>query len=133
MASYEGGQDIRERTFQLAVRVVNLCKYLDDQPGIARVLAHQLIRSGTSVGANLEEAKAGTSRADFIAKCDIALKESRETHYWLRLLAATDLAAQARLTDLLSECDQVSRILGAIVASGSKNRKPPPHSGNGTN
>lgn len=125
MHTYTDGQDIRERSFQMAVRAVNLCRHLDRQPGPGQIIARQLIRSGTSVGANLEEAQAGTSRADFAAKCDISLKEARETHYWLRLLAATDLASQARLTDLLDECDQIARILGAIVASARNRRRPP--------
>ena len=64
---------------------------LKSAPGVGRTLSGQLLRAGTSVGANLEEAQAGQSRADFISKNAIALKEARETHYWLRLLVASAL------------------------------------------
>ena len=75
--------DITERTFEFAVQVVKLCQVLDEQPGAGRTLSRQLIRSGTSIGANVEEAQSGQSRADFISKLQIALKEARETRYWL--------------------------------------------------
>jgi four helix bundle protein len=78
-------KDIRERAFELAVRIIKACQFLDEQLGVGRTLGKQLIRSGTSIGANLEEAQAGQSRADLISKNAIALKEARETHYWLRL------------------------------------------------
>jgi four helix bundle protein len=81
-------KDIRERAFEFAVRIVKVCQFLDEQSGVARTLAKQLIHSGTSIGANLEEAKAGQSRADFMSKNAIALKEAHDTHYWLRLLSA---------------------------------------------
>jgi four helix bundle protein len=61
-------RDIRERTFEFAVRIVKLCQYLDKKPGISRTLAAQLLRAGTSVGANVEEAQAGQSKPDFISK-----------------------------------------------------------------
>lgn len=114
-------RDIVERTFAFAVRIVRLCQYLDEQPGVGRTLGRQLLRSGTSIGANVEEAQAGQSRADFISKCLIALKEARETRYWLRLLAAADVLPAERLTDLQSEVEEVSRILGAIVVSAKRN------------
>src|SRR5580765_4542805 len=82
--------DITERTFQFAISVVQLCRKLDQKPGISRSLSRQLLRSGTSIGANMEEAQAGQSRADFLHKCSVALKEARETHYWLRLLRASE-------------------------------------------
>jgi four helix bundle protein len=78
-------KDIRERAFELAVRIIKACQFLDEQLGVGRTLGKQLIRSGTSIGANLEEAQAGQSRADLISKNAIALKEAHETHYWLRL------------------------------------------------
>ncbi|MEA5503666.1 four helix bundle protein [Halotia wernerae UHCC 0503] len=82
-------QDITERTFEFAVRIVKLCQSLEEIPGVPRTLAKQLLRSGTSIAANVEEARAGQSKADFIHKNAIALKEVRETNYWLRLLVAT--------------------------------------------
>lgn len=82
--------DIPGRAFELAQRVVKLCLVLDEKPGVSRTLANQLLRSGTSIGANVEEAQAAQSDADFISKYSIACKEARETHYWLRLLSATE-------------------------------------------
>ncbi len=74
-------RDLCERTFQFAVRIVKLCQQLDRKPGAGRIIAGQLLRSGTSIGANVEEAQAGQSRADFISKYSIARKEAGETHY----------------------------------------------------
>lgn len=65
-------QDIRERAFEFAVRIIKVCQVLDEQPGVGRTIGKQLIRSGTSIGANLEEAQAGQSKADFIHKNAIA-------------------------------------------------------------
>jgi four helix bundle protein len=118
---YKSGQDIRERTFELAVRVVKLCQYLDEKPGVGRTLGKQLLRSGTSIGANIEEAKAAQSRADFIMKCTIAQKEARETHYWLRLLAATEVVPFERIASLLTEAEQMTRIVAAIIVAARKN------------
>lgn len=123
-------RDIRERTFEFAVRVVKLCQHLDERPGSGRVLGRQLLRAGTSVGANVEEAQAGQSRADFISKNAIALKEARETRYWLRLLAATHSLAGAHLSELSNleiEAEELARILGAIIVS-SKRREAEPAS-----
>jgi four helix bundle protein len=94
-------QDISERAFEFAVRVVRLCQMIDKTAGVPRTLANQLLRSATSVGANLEEAKGGQSRADYLSKVSISLKESRETHYWIRLLIATDIVPEAQLIPLL--------------------------------
>jgi four helix bundle protein len=78
------GDDIRERTFRFACDIVSLCEALSDRGFGARRLSGRLLDSGTSICANLEEADAGQSKPDFIAKCTIALKEAREAHYWLR-------------------------------------------------
>ncbi|MBC2710998.1 MAG: four helix bundle protein [Desulfosarcina sp.] len=107
--------DLPERTFEFAKRVVLLCKVLDASPGVNRTLANQLLRSGTSVGANVEEGQASQSEADFISKYSIACKEARETHYWIRLLIATEILPENRLTDLADECSQVIAILTSII------------------
>jgi four helix bundle protein len=88
---------------------------LDEKPGVSRTLANQLLRSGTSVGANLEESKGGQSRADFLSKVSISLKEARETHYWLRLLNAADILSERQLGPLLDEANQIVAILTTIV------------------
>jgi len=83
-------------------------------------LARQLLRAGTSIGANLEEAQAGQSRGDFISKVSIALKEARETDYWLRLLEATGIGSADQLRELRGEVTELKRILGAILVSTKK-------------
>ena len=108
--------EIMARTFSLALRIIKLCQVLDEKPGVSRTLSRQLLRSGTSIGANMEEAQAGQSRADFHSKCVIALKEARETHYWLRLIQESHLLQTNQLEDLLQETLEISRILGSIAA-----------------
>jgi four helix bundle protein len=109
------GRDLRERTFEFAVRVTKLCRVLKPADLASRVIARQLLRAGTSIGANYEEAQASHSRADFACKCGIALKEAREAHYWLRLLAATDTVPQPRLADIIAECGELIAVLTTIV------------------
>ena len=109
------GKDIQERAFSFACRIVKFYQFLAKQRGAGEVLARQILRSGTSIGANLEEATAGQSRADFISKCNIALKEARETHYWLRLFTETKVVSPEKLEGLLNESDELVAILTAIV------------------
>jgi len=87
---------------------------MEPRPGI-RCLIDQLLKSATAVGANLEEAKAGSSKREFIRYVEISLREAREAAYWLRICTALDLGSPADLTDLCGEADQIARILGAIV------------------
>ncbi|MFU8893413.1 MAG: four helix bundle protein [Luteolibacter sp.] len=111
----EKPQDISERAFAFAVRVVKLCQMMEGMKGIPKILANQLLRSGTSIGANLEESKGGQSRADYLSKVSISLKEARETRYWLRLLVATDVIPESHLAPLLDESNQIVAILTTIV------------------
>lgn len=107
--------DLRERTFRFAVRIVKLSQFLDNSPGASRTLARQLLRSGTSIGANVEEGHGSQSKADFTSKYSIACKEARETHYWLRLLVASDVTPEDRLIELIDESNQLVAILTTIV------------------
>jgi len=107
--------DIQERAFQFACRIVNLHKSLVRSGSTERTLARQLLRSGTAVGALLEEAHAAESRADFISKCSVSLKEARESKYWLRLLASCDPALSTRLDSLIAEAHELISILTAIL------------------
>ena len=109
--------DILNRSFRFAVRVVKLCGYLDRTGGVARILMPQILRAGTSMVSNIEEAQAGQSRADFTAKMGIALREARETHVRLRILSEAAVIPNARLTPITNEADEIKRILGAIVFS----------------
>jgi len=108
-------KDIEERTFEFALRIVDLAKVLP-KTLVADVLMRQLLRSGTSVGANVEESHAGYSRDEFSYKMNISLKEARETHYWLRLLQQSGLAKPQQVDLLLDEAEQIKKILGAIVS-----------------
>ncbi|WP_293030805.1 MULTISPECIES: four helix bundle protein [unclassified Moorena] len=83
-------KDIQERTLNFSVRIVNLCKFLRQNGGTGYDLSKQLIRCGTSIGANVEEAQNAESKRDFIHKMSISLKEARETNYWLKILIATE-------------------------------------------
>lgn len=112
---------IQERSFDFAVRVVALCQSLESTPGVSRTLANQLLRSGTSIGANISEAQAGQSKKDFISKMSIAAKEARETHYWLRLLTATKIISETQLSDLTDEANQLIAILTSIVKTSQLN------------
>jgi four helix bundle protein len=114
-------RDLPERTFEFARCVVMLCRGLDQVPGTSRTLANQLLRSGTSIGANVEEGQGSQSRADFVAKYSIACKMARETNYWLRLLAASEIVPEAKLKDLLDESHQLIAILTSIIKSTRKN------------
>ena len=113
--------DLRQRTFEFAVCVVNLCRKLDKTPGVSRTLSGQLLRAGTSIGANIEEGQASQSRADFVSKYSIACKEARETHYWLRLLVATEIMPQDGSGDLIDEANQLIAILTTIVKKTKAN------------
>jgi len=111
----EKRKDLCERTFQFALRIVNLCQEQSKNSGTARTMGNQLLRSGTSIGANVEEGKASQSEADFVSKYSIACKEARETHYWLRLLSESKLISPDKLVDLMAECNEIIAILTTIV------------------
>lgn len=113
--------DLKERTFAFATRIVRLCRTLEEQAGVSRTMARQLLRSGTSIGANVEEGQGSQSRADFISKYSIACKEARETHYWLRLLVASDIVPAARIQELSDEANQLVAILTTIVKKTKAN------------
>jgi four helix bundle protein len=110
-------RDILERTFEFAARVVQLCGKLDERPGVGRAMMSQILRAGTSVPANVEEAQAAQSKADFVSKMTIALKEARETHLRLRLLATANITPDTELRPLISEAEEIKRVIGAIIVS----------------
>ena len=105
---------VEEKSFQFAIRIVRLYQYLRSKKK-EFVLSKQLLRSGTSVGANVAEAQQAQSRADFLSKINIALKEAAETEYWLRLLQATDYLEEEEFRSIYSDCEQVKKLLVAIV------------------
>lgn len=107
---------IQRKTFDFAVQVVLLCQRLNGEKR-EFVLSKQLLRSGTSIGANVEEAIAGISKADFSAKISIAYKEAQETGYWLRLLHATSYIDSATFETLYAAYVEISKILFSILKS----------------
>ena len=103
-----------EKSFEFAVRIVNLNKYLKNRKK-EHVLSKQLLRSGTSIGANVCEAIFAQSRKDFVSKMNIALKESYETEYWLELLYGTGYIEEHQYLSVVSQCRELTNILAAIV------------------
>ena len=107
----EENQTIQDRTLRFAVRIVRFCQYLDQQSGVARVLSKQLLRSGTSVGANVREAQSAQSDRDFLHKLEIALKEARETEYWLLVLVEAEVVSDTKIKALKQESSEIIKIL----------------------
>jgi four helix bundle protein len=110
---------ILEKTFLFAVRIVKACTHLSEKKK-EYVLSKQLLRSGTSIGANTEEAMGGQSTADFKAKLSIAYKEGRETRYWIRLLNATDFISEKEFESLFADIEEINKILFAIINTTKK-------------
>ncbi|HEX41528.1 MAG TPA: four helix bundle protein [Phycisphaerales bacterium] len=115
--------DIVRRTFDFAVQIVKLAARLESHSRTARLLTSQFLNAGTSIGANLEEGQAAESRADFVHKYRIALKEAREARYWLRLFKAAGVADQEIWDGLIDEADQISRVIAQIIVNTQKSAK----------
>jgi four helix bundle protein len=112
---------ILDRSYQFALRVVKMGQQLPENNG-ARIIGKQLLRAGTSVGANIEEAIRAYSKPEFTHRMSVALKEARETHYWLRLLRDSSIIKQIRLQAIILEAEEMKKILGAIVRTARKNK-----------
>lgn len=102
-----------------AVRIIRMYQYLCEEKK-EYVLSKQVLRSGTSIGANVKEAIRGQSKADFTAKMNIALKEASETEYWLELLQETDYLKETQFFSIYTDCQELIRLLTAIVKSSRK-------------
>ena len=107
---------IAEKSFSFAIRIVNLYKYLHTQKR-EFIMAKQLLRCGTSIGANIAESQNAQSTADFLSKLNIALKEATETKYWLRLLHSTEYLSNEQFDSIYSDSVEIEKILVAIVKS----------------
>lgn len=117
-ASDRGVKDIRRRSFDYAIRAVRLYRFLENRhDGASRILGRQYLRAACSIGANVEEAQSGESRADFIHKLSIAQKEARESLYWLRLLAESELFPEPRLNELLKETKELVAVVTSIIVT----------------
>jgi len=111
--------DLLKRTFDFGINVILYLRLLPETSEI-KVIKYQLIKASTSIGANYEEAQAGSSKADFIHKVNIALKEARESNYWLRMLAALE-GEKDELLILMKESNELKNILGSIVKNAREN------------
>ena len=107
---------IEEKSFAFAIRIVHLHKHLNETKK-EFVLSKQLLRSGTSIGANVAEAEQAQSTPDFVSKMSIALKEASETKYWIRLLASTSYLKEAEAASILNDCVELEKILVSIIKS----------------
>ena len=115
--------EIASLSFSFAIRIVKLYKYLNETKK-EHTLSKQLLRSGTSIGANVTEAQDAQSKKDFISKMSIALKEARESKYWIRLLLETDYLPtnSSKVISLQDELESIIRLLSAILISAKKNQ-----------
>lgn len=104
-----------EKSYAFAIRIVNLAKYLEQNR--AFVLKDQILRCGTSIGANAEELVGASSDKDFLHKASISYREARETRYWLRLQRDTDFISDAMAESMLEDCEELIKILGAIQST----------------
>lgn len=114
----ETKSDIKKRTYQLALDIIAFVDKLDKKDLVIKILSQQLIRSGTSIGANIIEAQAGSSRKDFTNFYSYALKSANETMFWLSLIRDSRIVNEAvnkMVSDLINEVEEISKILGASV------------------
>ncbi len=112
---------IVNKSFDFAVRIVNLYKYLNNEKK-EYVLSKQLLRCGTSIGANVSEAERAQSKADFISKMSIALKEANETNYWLKLLYKTDYLNKSQYESISTDINELISVLIAICKTSNSNK-----------
>ena len=126
VADGEPVRDICERTLAFAVSSLRFHRaQFDGRDEASRVVFRQFLRASTSIGANVEEARSGESRADFIHKYAIAQKEAREALYWLRLIRMSDLASDERVAQLETECSELLAILTAILVKSKARMQSP--------
>lgn len=113
---------LREKSYQFALRIVKMCRYLAVEKN-EFVLSKQVLRSGTSIGANIEEAGQAESKSDFIHKLSIANKEAFETYYWLRLLRDSEILNEKQAQSLLIDCDEIQKLLVSSIKTAKKVEK----------
>ena len=113
---------VLQKSKAFAVRIIRLSQHLTEEKK-EKVLSRQVLRSGTSIGANVKEAVRGQSTADFLSKMQIALKEASETEYWLELLAETDYLSEKASDSVLNECRELIRLITAIVRTTKENNQ----------
>jgi four helix bundle protein len=107
------------KSYSFSLRIIKLYKFLKESK-TEYILSNQILRSGTSIGANIEEAVGGHSRKDFYSKLNIAYKETRETHYWIRLLRDSEILSKLEAQSILEDCEELQKILASILRSQRK-------------
>ena len=113
-----------QKSLDFAVRIVNMVKYLLNRISLAeQPICKQLLRSGTSIGANVREAEHAESTEDFIHKMKIALKEANESEYWIELFFRTDYITQEQYESLMTDCTEINKLLISIVKKTKENNK----------
>ncbi len=111
-----------DKSIEFAARIIKLCKFLEGTK-TEHIISKQIIRSGTSIGANINEAQYGNSKADFVAKLHISLKETAETEYWLRLLFKSDYIDDKMFESLLNDCLELKKLLISSLNTAKKNNE----------
>lgn len=113
---------VENKSFQFAIRIVNLYKHLTADKK-EYIMSKQLLKCGTSIGANVAEAECGQTKADFYAKLSIALKEARETYFWLRLLCETEYLTEKEFISIENDIKEIIALLTAICKTTQQNQK----------
>lgn len=116
------GNIIRDKSYDFALRIIKMYKYMIEN-NVEYVLAKQLLKSGTSIGANVEEGCSGQSRKDFISKLSISQKEAFETRYWLRLLRDSGEIKEEYTNSMIDDCDEIIRILTSILITTKQSKE----------
>ncbi len=117
---------LKDKSYEFALNVIAAYKTLKDEQR-EFILSKQLLRSGTSIGANIEEAIGAQSKRDFLSKISIAYKEARETQYWLKLLRDSKYLDNEHTALLICESDELIKLMGAIISTTRRNLKKNPH------
>lgn len=112
---------LKTKSYDFAVRIIGLYKHLIKQSEL--VLSKQILRSGTSIGANVTEGNRGESKSDFVHKLSVALKEADETEYWLKLLRDGDFITNVQADSLISDCVELQKILTSSINTAKRNMK----------
>ncbi|MBI5730658.1 MAG: four helix bundle protein [Ignavibacteriales bacterium] len=115
------GNVLYQKSFEFAVRIVKFYKYLLKKDKDLRALYEQLLRAGTSIGANVSEAQSAHSKKDFVNKLDISLKESRETDFWLKVLHAAEIINENEFKSIYKDCDELERLLVSSIKTAKSN------------
>lgn len=121
--SIKYGNVVLEKSFNFSVRILNLYRFLLKQDRLLEPILKQILRSGTSIGANITEAQNAPSTKDFINKLNISLKEARETEYWLNLIKASNIIDEKSFKSLQVDCKELIKLLISIIKTAKNNSK----------